>query len=448
MVNNFGETEKVCDMLEKDGAINIREIYLAGKRILEEAGSYDSQYANNALGGETKMSSIMDRKRQSEIGQIYGGKEHPHELTFVNEGDEIDERDEGEYNSGSDSDSDKEPTYGDQRKSLNQVMKEDTDIDQTRIIDPSFTTGGLYEYIPATKIKGKEEFVPESEHYGYYSNVTDFPLNVEMETEFSIPENLQLYTYEMGNINRFPSLFNTITGVTSHFIMNGSSILPPLVLNLKPGDSVFDACAAPGGKSLLMLQTHLPKILIANDLQESRSNKVRRLMKQYIYDFDSSWKNHRCIVREEDARNTNEYEQFDKVLADVPCTNDRHSIAENDNNIFKPTRVKERLRLPEMQSSILVNCIRLLKPGGDLVYSTCSLSPIQNDGVVHMALSKVFSEYGITCTVKDLSRIMKPFESVFKFEHPKGLKYGQMVLPFLPANFGPMYFCKLTRNKN
>jgi 16S rRNA C967 or C1407 C5-methylase (RsmB/RsmF family) len=148
----------------------------------------------------------------------------------------------------------------------------------------------------------------------------------------------------------------------------------------------------------------------------------------------------------QDARITSEYASYDKVLVDVPCTTDRHALNENDNNIFKPTRIKERLRMPELQSQILSNCIRLLKPGGDLVYSTCSLSPIQNDGVIHMALSSVFKEHGVTVTIKDLSLVMRPFMSVFKFEHPKGLKYGQMVLPYLPANFGPMYFCKMTRN--
>lgn len=62
--------------------------------------------------------------------------------------------------------------------------------------------------------------------------------------------------------------------------------------------------------------------------------------------------------------------------------------------------MKERLRLPELQSAILENSLRLLKPGGSLVYSTCSLSPVQNDGVVHMALSNVFKEHGITTTIK------------------------------------------------
>lgn len=41
---------------------------------------------------------------------------------------------------------------------------------------------------------------------------------------------------------------------------------------------------------------------------------------------------------------------------------------------------------------------------------------------------------------------MQPFNSIFRFESPRNLKYGQLVLPFMPANFGPMYFSKITRN--
>lgn len=55
--------------------------------------------------------------------------------------------------------------------------------------------------------------------------------------------------------------------------MNGGSILPVLALDLQAGDRVLDACAAPGGKSLLMLQTLLPGLVISNDIQESRINR-------------------------------------------------------------------------------------------------------------------------------------------------------------------------------
>lgn len=73
---------------------------------------------------------------------------------------------------------------------------------------------------------------------------------------------------------------------------------------------------------------------------------------------------------------------------------------ENTNSIFRPDRIRERLQLPELQAELLVQCLQLLKPGGSLVYSTCSLSPIQNDGVVNMALTKAFTDFHIIATIK------------------------------------------------
>lgn len=426
LVNNFGDGEKTCSLLEGDGAINIRSIYEVEKKSLaEQAGGVFT--SDDLIKVENRMSNMLESKRENEMEAILGEKAHL----------KSDDKPALATSKG-------EPVS--YKKSLEDTIKDNSDIDYSRMIDPNYGTAGLHEFIPATKIKGMEDFVFESDHYRYYSNTTDFPLKVEMDTTFKIPENLQLYTYEKSNISTFRQPRKTSTGVYSHFLMDGASILPPLVLNVQPGDHVFDACAAPGGKSLLMLQTHLPKLLVANDSMESRCNRIRKLFDQFVYDFKKSWDKHRCVIQQQDARVTSNYGSFDKVLVDVPCTTDRHAVTSDDNNIFKPTRVKERLRLPELQAAILSNCIRLLKPGGSLVYSTCSLSPIQNDGVVHMALSTAFKEHGITLTINDLSVAMQPFYHIMKFEHPKGLKYGQMVIPFLPCNFGPMYFCKMTRN--
>ncbi|XP_037882222.1 5-methylcytosine rRNA methyltransferase NSUN4 [Glossina fuscipes] len=236
-------------------------------------------------------------------------------------------------------------------------------------------------------------------------------------------------------------------GVLSHYLMDGASILPPLFLDIRPGDRVVDACAASGGKYLLMLQTLYPSQIVCNDLMESRVTRIRKVMKEYLFDYHERWEGRRLLLNQCDARKLDEYGTFDKVLVDVPCTTDRHSLMENDNNIFKPTRIKERLRIPELQAAILANCLRLLKPGGNLIYSTCSLSPIQNDGVVHMAMQKVFNDFGLTFTIKDLSSLIHLFSDIYRFERPKGLKYGQMVIPYLPANFGPMYFSKITRDE-
>lgn len=433
LVNNFGDTEETINSLEAEGAINVRSLYKAGLSNIK-SDDPDILAPNKVFKIDQKLDQFIQAKRQDEISSVYPSNV----ATEIPEG--------FRYNRKETENSSNDEEYVDYKKPLEQTIKEDSDLDYRRMVDSDVSPAALHEFIPATKIKGMEDWIFDSDHYKYYSNSTDFPINIEMETELNIPENLHIFTYEKGNCSTFVKPKKGITGVLSHFLMDGASILPPLMLNVQPGDKVLDACAAPGGKSLLMLQSLHPEILVCNDLIESRTNRIKKIMYQYLYDFEEKWNKKRCFITQEDARVISDYGSYDKILVDVPCTTDRHSVNENDNNIFKPTRIKERLRLPELQAGILSNCIRLLKPGGSLVYSTCSLSPVQNDGVVHMALSRVFTDHEITATVKDLSLVVQPLNSIYKFENPKGLKYGQMVLPYLNANFGPMYFSKITRN--
>uniref|UniRef100_A0A182KEE1 NOL1/NOP2/Sun domain family member 4 n=1 Tax=Anopheles christyi TaxID=43041 RepID=A0A182KEE1_9DIPT len=438
LVNQFGDTEDTIQLLQSDGAINLRDIYLARKNAL---ANEDHQLFT---GGKVfkmgdRVAAFQANQERSETDSLYRANPTaaPSSLNTSSSGNDFSPPVETA-----------EQNVVDYKKSLDKSLKDDSEIDYQRMVDPAVgTAAALHEFVPASKLKGMEDYVFESEHYKYYSNSTDFPVKIEMEESFNIPEQLHLYTYERANVSTFRSPRKCTTGVLSHFLFDGASCLPPLALDVQPGERVLDACAAPGGKSLLLLQTLHPGTMVMNDLQESRCNRIRQLMRQYLYDFDEKWKQKRCFITQSDARYIQEYSMYDRVLVDVPCTTDRHSVMENDNNIFKPSRVKERLRLPELQANILSNCLKLLRPGGTLVYSTCSLSPVQNDGVVHMALSNVFSETGLTVTIKDLSLMMQPLSDIFKFANPATLKYGQMVLPFLPANFGPMYICKMVRNE-
>ncbi|KXJ77388.1 hypothetical protein RP20_CCG007692 [Aedes albopictus] len=426
LVNQFGDNEKTTAFLQADGAINLRDIYNAKKQYLTQDDG--KMFSNDKIFKlEQKIEAFAESQQRQELEKLY--KEDVPDL---------------EERVKASSESNEE--FVDYKKSLNRTLRDDAEMDFQRLIDPEVGTAGLHEFIPATKLKGMEDFVSESDHYKYYNNSADFPVSIEMEHDFEIPENLQIYSYERGNVSDFRPPRSCSTGVLSHFLMDGASVLPALALDVQPGDRVLDACAAPGGKSLLMLQTLRPGTLVCNDLQESRVNRINKLMNSYFYNFRETIQKQRCFVTQQDARDINEYEMYDRILVDVPCTTDRHSVMENDNNIFKASRVKERLRLPELQAGILANCLKLLRPGGSLVYSTCSLSPVQNDGVVHMALSNVFNDTGMTVTVRDLSLVMQPFSDMYKFAYPNTLKYGQLVLPFLPANFGPMYFCKLVRN--
>lgn len=216
MVNNFGDTEKTSELLENDGAINIRAVYEIGKRSLAEQNS-GVFASDNIRKVETRIDEFIGRKHDSEMDTIFADKDNR-----MPRSEEPATEESVNY-----------------KKPLEKVIEEDSDIDYGRLVDPNYGTSGLHEFIPATKIKGMEDFVFESDHYRYYSNTTDFPLKIEMDLNFKIPENLQLFTYEQGNISTFRSPRRTSTGVSSHFLMDGASILPPLVLNVQPGDHVF-----------------------------------------------------------------------------------------------------------------------------------------------------------------------------------------------------------------
>lgn len=87
--------------------------------------------------------------------------------------------------------------------------------------------------------------------------------------------------------------------------------------------------------------------------------------------------------------------------------------------------------------------IRSCKPGGSIVYSTCTLAAVQNDGVIQAAVEELWETSDVDVVVEDLKSIADTFASVFSFH--SHTKFGQLVLPSLTSNFGPMYFCKLKR---
>lgn len=320
------------ESLENVGAFNVRLMYYAEtndpqKKNLEDLTKYMSSLDQN-------MDKIKLIKTADELKSIYpSDAEIPQPVTSEN--------------------NTITSNQVDFKKSLSDVIKEDSEIDERRIIDSELGMGALNEFVPATEIKGMEDWVLESDHYKYYSNTVDFPLKIIPEPQINISDNLAIYSFEEANISEFESPKTSSTGVLSHFLMDGASILPPIVLGVDPGDRVLDACAAPGGKSLILLQTLWPDVLVCNDIQESRINRIKKVMHQYLYNFDDKWNDKRVILSQSDARNLDQYGTYDKILVDVPCTTDRHSVMENDNNIFKPSRIKERLKMPELQAGIL-----------------------------------------------------------------------------------------------
>uniref|UniRef100_A0AC35TXI3 SAM_MT_RSMB_NOP domain-containing protein n=1 Tax=Rhabditophanes sp. KR3021 TaxID=114890 RepID=A0AC35TXI3_9BILA len=279
-----------------------------------------------------------------------------------------------------------------------------------------------------TGLEGQYATLPKKEDFIYY------------------PRNLKLYSFPRASLQDFPAPWIDKKQVSGWWLLDGGSVVPVLAMDLALGEHVLDMCSAPGGKSLLMLQTGLLGKLVCNDQKMSRLGQLRRGLSMYVPETCSEAD--KIILKRKDGGDLATWDElslYDKVIADVPCSTDRLAANQDEGNMFSKQMTNERLNLPELQTKILINGLRSAKIGGTVIYSTCSLSPLQNESVVENACAVAERDFGIQCVEKDMSQLKQHLTSTGLYRFSDQCKRGLLVLPFLPSNFGPMYVCKLTR---
>ena len=139
------------------------------------------------------------------------------------------------------------------------------------------------------------------------------------------------------------------------------------------GMRILDACAAPGGKTAVLLQNNPDAEILACDLHPARLETMRRRLSSTL-NLDH------VELRVADAAKLTGVGPFDRILCDVPCTG-TGTLARNP-EIRHRLQPEELSRQAERQREILSAGLRLLAPGGRLLYSTCSLEPEENAAVV------------------------------------------------------------------
>uniref|UniRef100_A0A8D0GTR9 5-cytosine rRNA methyltransferase NSUN4 n=1 Tax=Sphenodon punctatus TaxID=8508 RepID=A0A8D0GTR9_SPHPU len=252
-------------------------------------------------------------------------------------------------------------------------------------------------------------------------------------TSTAISPNIQCYTFPKGDISRFPPL-----GV-SHMMLSLSHSLP----FGEPGSSMRLSSSQPPRAflSASALVSLAAGQVAANDISASGTKRLGGVLHSYV-----PKELHKAVrVTSLDGRNWGkvEKETYDKVLVDVPCTPDRQCAMEEEDNIFKRIRSQERQMLPMLQMQLLISGILAAKPGGEVVYSTCTLSQLQNEYIVERATELIENQYSIGVRVENCNHFRKLFHDTFSFS--ADCRLGELVLPHLTANFGPVYFCKLQR---
>lgn len=166
----------------------------------------------------------------------------------------------------------------------------------------------------------------------------------------------------------------------TYFIQDGASYIVCKNIDAKDGDTVLDACSSPGGKTLGILSLFNPKFVYAQDIYDHKIEILEGLKKRYNFS--------NMIVEKKDATNEEDYplEYFDKILLDVPCSG-LGVIKRKPEKIYSLS-LSDIKALKKLQKKIIENNLRFLKKGGELVYSTCTITKNENTNNIKYILEK------------------------------------------------------------
>lgn len=185
------------------------------------------------------------------------------------------------------------------------------------------------------------------------------------------------------------------------YVQEAASMIPPVVLNPQPHELILDMCAAPGSKTTQIAQAMgNTGLLVANDYDIDR-------IKALSINTERCGLTNLVITRMQGQQFKDM--QFDRVLVDAPCSG-TGTIRKSYKTLlmWNPSMVK---RLSHLQKKLIATAFNLVKPGGVLVYSTCTLEPEENEAVVSYLLETYSDAY-----LEDIELPLQRSPAVLEFE--------------------------------
>jgi len=167
-----------------------------------------------------------------------------------------------------------------------------------------------------------------------------------------------------------------------YYTQDGSSLVPPVVLDAKPGERILDLCAAPGSKTTqIAAMMHNEGAIVANDVSSKRCKALQfNLQRCGVIN---------AIVTMMDGRKFHELGiTFDRVLVDAPCTGTGKLIGIQGKGVNRQWQFYAGIKLARLQRKLLESAVKCTKKGGVVVYSTCSLDPRENEAVITKVAEK------------------------------------------------------------
>ncbi len=166
-----------------------------------------------------------------------------------------------------------------------------------------------------------------------------------------------------------------------YYIQEPSAMAPAQLLDVRPGDRVLDLCAAPGGKSTDLGARLAGKgLLVSNDISVSRG-------KALVKNLEMAGIDNVLVTGEPPEKLADAFSGFfDKILVDAPCSGE--GMFRKDPELIKSWLKRGPSDYAAVQKEVLLQAVRMLRPGGSLVYSTCTFSREEDEDVVAWLLGK------------------------------------------------------------
>ncbi|MGD8307127.1 MAG: RsmB/NOP family class I SAM-dependent RNA methyltransferase [Ignavibacteria bacterium] len=231
--------------------------------------------------------------------------------------------------------------------------------------------------------------------------ITITELSERLEKRYGIrPEIFEGLPNVLKFLEREEDLGKTLEIALGYYYIQGfSSMLPPYVLNPKPSDKVLDLCSAPGSKTTQMAE------LMGNEgtliVNESQLDRIKAL----VFNLDRMNIVNTGVVHSKGELLSKYYcNYFDKILVDAPCSG--LGIIQKKIEVNQWWNLDRVNKLHNLQVKLLVSAIKMLKVGGELVYSTCTLTPEENE----LVIAKILKNYPVEIIDINLS-----------IEHRKGI---------------------------
>lgn len=166
-----------------------------------------------------------------------------------------------------------------------------------------------------------------------------------------------------------------------YYLQEPSAMTPASRLPIEPGDKVLDVCAAPGGKAT-ELGARLGKdgVLIANDISNSRARGLLKNLELFGI-------GNMMVISEEPGKLMDFFpEYFDKILIDAPCSGE--GMFRKEKKMVKAWEEHGPEFFSKLQRSIITQAAAMLKPGGMLLYSTCTFDSLENEQTIEFLLEQ------------------------------------------------------------